>query len=115
MSFWKIFGGTYNFFVLPVFSIEDFESAAMRNSKTNQIRQYNHNQNLLYQESNASIHMVDERAVILLQRDSRNEPGLYPLLNNQSKFLVLKNRIRTTSSPTITYSTNNNYNTVTPI
>ena len=53
------------------------------------IRQTNHNQNV-HQENNNSIHMVErpQPAVPSLQPVSRNEPELYPGLNNQSEHLV---------------------------
>ena len=46
--------------------------------------------------------------------DSRNEPGLYPDLNNQNEHLVRTNVIGTISSTTIPHPTTNN-NTITPI
>ena len=87
----------------------------MRNSGQKQIRQQNQNQNI-DQESTASIPMVErhEPAVPLLSPDSRNEPGLYPDLNNQNEHLVRNNVIGMISSPTIPHSSTNN-KTITPI
>ena len=53
-------------------------------------------------------------AVPLMSRDSRNEHGLYPDLNNQNEHLVRTNVIGMISSTTIPHPTTNN-NTITPI
>ena len=122
MSFWKIIlGAAYILFVLSVFTSifsnenSNLEPSALRNSKQKQIRQQNHNQSI-YQESTASIPMVErnEPAVPLLSPDSRNEPGLYPDLNNQNDHLVRTNVIGTISSKTTPHPTTNN-KTITPI
>ena len=101
-------------------SLEGDSSTACKNR--GQIKHYsykthmqNHNQNI-YQESTASLPMVErnEPAVPLMSPDLRNEPGLYPDLNNQNEQLVRTNVIGTISSTTIPHPTTNN-NTITPI
>ena len=56
----------------------------------------------------------NEPAVPLMSQHSRNQPGLYPDLNNQNEHLVQNKVIGTISSTTIPHPTNNN-NTITPI